>query len=240
MSKKGGSNHTIRLSAHKRLGVVARKGVKWLLAPAPGPHRKSESVSLGVLARDVLGRTQTARETQKMLNAGSLLVDGKAVKDPRRPVGLMDMVSEPAEKKSYRMSLSGPNLVPKAVEGPAAARKYLRAVRKHTVRGGKTAITFHDGRNFLGDNNIRTGDTCVFSLPDFKMVAHIKLEPGVPCLVVEGKHRGEVAKLEKIIERPGSHESEALLSGKSGEFITVAKYLFAIDADYSQGAAGSQ
>lgn len=233
MSKKGGSNHTIRLGASKRLGVVKRKAVKWLLAPTPGPHKKSESVSAGVLVRDVLGRTQTSRETRKMLNAGNLLVDGKKVRHIGFPVGLMDVVSEPAEGKTYRMSLTGPNLVPKAVSGAAAGKKYLRVVRKHTVKGNKANITFHDGRNFLGDNNIRTGDTCIFSVPGFKMVAHVKLEPGVVCLVVEGKHRGEVAKLEKIIARPGSHESEALLSGKSGEFVTVAKYLFAVDAEYS-------
>ena len=221
------------MRAQKRVGVIQRKAVKWLLAPAPGPHAKRESVSAGVLLRDVIGRAQTLREVKKLLNSGSFLVDGKKIKDPKFPVGLMDIVSEPVEGKSYRMSLSGPNLVPKAVAPEAAGRKYLRVVRKHTVKGGKTNLTFHDGRNYLGDKHVMTGDTCVFSLPDFKLSSHIKLAPGVTCLVVEGRHRGEVARLEKIIERPGSHASEALLKGSSGEFVTVAKYLFAVDAAFA-------
>ena len=163
----------------------------------------------------------------------SVLIDGKKITEPKYPVGLMDIVSEPLEKKYYRMELSGPNLVPKPISAEAAARKYLKVANKHTVKGAKTAITFHDGRNYLGDKHIKTGDTCVFSVPEFKLLVHIKLAPGADCLVVEGKHRGERAKLEKIIERPGSHDSEVLMSGPSGQFITVTKYLFPIDGNYA-------
>ena len=233
MSKKGGSHHFVRMRAHKRLGVTQRKAVKWLLAPSPGPHKKFESISVGVLVRDVIGRAENLREVKKLLNMGAVLIDGKKITEPKYPVGLMDIVSEPLEKKYYRMELSGPNLVPKPISAEAAARKYLKVANKHTVKGAKTAITFHDGRNYLGDKHIKTGDTCVFSVPEFKLLVHIKLAPGADCLVVEGKHRGERAKLEKIIERPGSHDSEVLMSGPSGQFITVTKYLFPIDGNYA-------
>lgn len=233
MSKKGGSNHFVRMRASKSLGVTQRKSVKWLLAPNPGPHKRDESISAGVLMRDVLCKARDMREVKKILNSNAFVVDGKKVKDEKYAIGLMDIVALPSENKAYRMSLSGPSLVPREVKGAQAGRKYLKAVGKHTVKGRKTNITFHDGRNYLGDNHIRTGDTCVFSVPEFKLVSHIKLSPGVQCLVMEGKHIGETAKLEKIIERPGSHDAEALLSGPSGEFVTVAKYLFAVDAEYA-------
>ena len=223
----------VRMRAQKRIGVVSRKKIKWLLAPSPGPHTKSDSISVGVLVRDVLKMAGTMHEAKKILNSGALLVDGKKIKDQSFPVGLMDVVFEPMEKKHFRMALKGPNMVPKAISAEAASMKYLRVAKKHTVKGGKTTITFHDGRNFLSDNNINTGDTCVFSVPEFKLLSHIKLAPGAQCLVIEGKHRGEVARLEKIIERPGSHDSEALLKNDAGEFVTVAKYLFAVDANYS-------
>ena len=234
MAKKGGSKHFVRLGAQKSLGVVDRKKVKWLLAPSPGTHGKRESVSIGVLLRDVLRMASNLHEVRRMLNAGAVLVDGKKVKSPKFPVGPMDIVSDVAGKKTYRMEFSGPNLAPKEVAGEAASRKYLKAVRKHTVKGGKTCITFHDGRNYLGDNGIRTGDTCVFSVPGFELGAHIKLAQGAQCIVMSGKHRGAMAKLEKIVERPGSHAAEAVLSGPEGEFITVVKYLFVIDGNYSQ------
>jgi len=232
MSKKGGSNHFVRMRASKNTGVVGRKKIKWLLAPAPGAHKKAESISAGVLLRDVLCRAGSIHEAKRILHTGGLLVDGKKIGEPKFPVGVMDIVSEPAEKKVYRMSLDSARLVPREVKGDAANRKYLKVIGKSTNKGGKTTIAFHDGRNQFGDKHISTGDTCVFSLPDFKLVSHIKLAPGVSCLVMKGKHMGEVAKLEKIIERPGSHDTEALLTSADGEFVTVRKYLFAVDGNY--------
>jgi len=220
------------MRASKNTGVVSRKKIKWLLAPEPGTHNKMESISTGVLLRDVLGRASSIHEVKKILNSGGFLVDGKKITEPKFPIGVMDIVSEPSEKRVYRMSLDSARLVPKEVKGDAANRKYLKAVGKNTTKGGKITIAFHDGRNQAGDKHISTGDTCVFSIPGFKLLSHIKLEPGVSCLVMKGKHMGEVAKLEKIIERPGSHDTEAHLTGANGEFITVRKYLFAVDGNY--------
>jgi small subunit ribosomal protein S4e len=233
MSKKGGSKHFIRMRAHKRLGVVERKAVRWLLAPNPGPHKKSDSISVGVLVRDVLHRARNIHEVKKILNSGNLLVDGKKITDTRYSIGLMDILSEPAEKKTYRVALLGPNMVPKEINADAASKKYLKVVGKHTIKGGKVCLSFHDGRNYIGDKHVSTGDTCLLSVPGFKMVSHIKLAPGARCLIVDGKHRGDIATLSKIIARPGSHASEALMTGASGDFVTVAKYLFAVDENFA-------
>ena len=232
MGKKGGSKHFVRMRAHKRLGVVSRKRVKWLLAPMPGTHGKTESISAGVLLRDVLSKAANLREAKKILNSGALLIDGKKVHEPKFPVGLMDIISEPAEGKAYRMSLSGPKLVPKAVEKEASQRKYLKVAGKHTLRGGKLQIAFHDGRTYLGDKGIRAGDTCVFSVPEFKLVSHMKFAQGARCLVTQGKHIGELATLDKVIERPGSQDAEVQLAGTSGQFVTLVKYLFVVDEKY--------
>jgi ribosomal protein S4E len=53
---------------------------------------------------------------------------------------------------------------------------------------------------------------------------------------MEGKHAGSIVKLKEIIERKGGKPSEALVSDKSEEFITVAKYLFVVDEAF--GAKG--
>ena len=155
MSKKGGSNHFVRMRASKGLGVVSRKKVKWLLAPAPGAHKKTESISAGVLMRDVLGIAQSAHEAKRILNTGNLLVDGRKVKDVKYSIGLMDIISLPAEKKSYRMSLEGAKLVPKEISSEHSSRKYLKVTGKHTIRGAKTQLSFHDGRTYLGDKNVK-------------------------------------------------------------------------------------
>lgn len=233
MGKKGGSKHFVRIRAEKRLGIKRRKEEKWLASPSAGPHKKSESISAGILLRDVLGMAGSMREAKRIISLGALFIDGKKVRETEFPIGIMDIISIPAEKKLYRMGLSGSRLAPQEIDEKSATRKYLKASGKHTVKKGKTCITFHDGRNCLLDNRIKPGDTCVFSVPTFKLASHIPLQPGVTCLIVDGKHIGETAKLQKLIERPGSHEKEALLLGKGGEFITVAKYLFAVDEYYT-------
>src|SRR5438105_1812911 len=61
----------------------------------------------------------------------------------------------------------------------------------------------------------------------------LQLAPGVRCLVTEGKHAGETATLEKIIERVGSMDSEAQLKSGKESFITVTKYLFVVDDEFA-------
>ncbi|MCX8197158.1 MAG: S4 domain-containing protein [Candidatus Micrarchaeota archaeon] len=229
MSKKGGSHHLVRICASKYAGVRQRKGYKWALVPMPGKHKKGESVAAGTFLRDVLGLASNLKEAKKIVNSGNLVVDGKKVKDVKFSIGLMDIVYLPAEKKYYRMSLSGRYLYPKEISAEESKQKYLKVVGKTTIKKGKIQIALHDGRTFLGDNNIKRGDTCVMSVPDFKLVSHLKLQPGVRCLITHGRHTGQTAKLEQIIQRPGSHETEAMLSGPSGQFITLLKYLFVID-----------
>jgi small subunit ribosomal protein S4e len=233
MAKKGGSSHYARLRAKKELGVIYRKKFKWLASPGPGPHKKEESISALVLLRDVLKKAKTSKEAKKILVSGGLFVDGKKVKDPKRPIGLMDIIYDPNENKYYRVSLAKKKLYLKEISKEEASKKYLKVIGKHMIKGKKIVLTFHDGRNYIGDNHIRNGDTCILSVPDFKLLSHIKLDIGARCLIVEGNHKGEIAKLEQIIQRPGSHDTEALLSGENGQFITVLKYLFPVDSNYN-------
>ncbi|MEM4555008.1 MAG: S4 domain-containing protein [Candidatus Anstonellaceae archaeon] len=229
MSKKGGSHHLVRICAPKEVGVKSRKKFKWVITPNPGKHKKSESIAAGTLLKEVLGLASNTKEAKRILNSGGLLVDGKKVKDIKFSIGLMDILFVPSENKYYRMSLSGKYLFPKEITAQEASRKYFKVIGKTTIKKGRVQISLHDGRTFIGDNNIKRGDTCVLSVPDFKLISHIKLQPGVRCLITHGRHKGQIAVLEKGIQRPGSHETEAMLSSESGPFITLMKYLFVID-----------
>jgi len=147
------------------------------------------------------------------------------------------VVSFPKGGKHFRILVDNKGrLVPHEITKDQAAVKILRVVRKHTVPGGKLNLTFHDGRNMLADNHIRVGDSVVVSLPKVALKSHLKRDKGSRCLVMEGKHAGSVVKLKEIIERKGGKSSEALVSDKSEEFITVAKYLFVVDEAF--GAKG--
>jgi small subunit ribosomal protein S4e len=145
----------------------------------------------------------------------------------------MDIVSVPKMDLHYIIVVDEKGrLVPRKVVKAESAQKYLKVIGKHTVSGGRHNLTFHDGKNLLGDNHIRVGDTVVVSLPDSKLKSHIRREKGSRCLVMEGKHAGSIVKLKDIIERKGGKPNEALVAVNGHEFITVARYLFVIDDSF--------
>ncbi len=230
MAKRGGTKHLKRIASPKAVPITDKKGRTWMTMASPGPHPKKHSVPLGVLVRDVLKLASTLREVRKVLSGRMLEVDGRPRTDEKFPVGLMDVVSFPKGGKFYRIMVDNKGrLVPVEVTKEQAGSKILRVVKKHTVPGGKISLTFHDGKNMLGDNHVHVGDSVVVALPKAEMKQHLKRDKGARCLVMEGKHAGSIVKLKEIIERKGGMPSEALVQDKTEEFVTVAKYLFVVD-----------
>jgi len=160
-------------------------------------------------------------------------VDGKVRTEEKFPVGLMDILSFPKADKYYRLLVDWKGrIIPVEITKEASATKLLKVTGKHTIPGGKINLTFHDGRNMVGDNHVKVGDSLVVSLPKAQMKTHLKSEKGARCLIVEGKHVGKIVKLKDIIQRKGSKPSEALVEGDGTDFITVAKYLFVVDESF--------
>jgi small subunit ribosomal protein S4e len=236
MAKRGGTKHMKRLASPKAVLVHDRKDTKWIINTAPGPHPKKHAIPLGVLLRDVLGVATTAREAGRALAGRMVLVDGKVRTDAKFPVGLMDVISLPKMELHYRMMVDNKGRLIAVKVGKAdASHKLLKVVGKHTVSGGKHNLSFHDGKNMLGDNHVRVGDSVIVSLPDAGLKSHLKREKGSRCLIMEGKHAGSIVKLKDIIVRKGGKPNEALVVQDGSEFITVAKYLFVVDDSFKAG-----
>ncbi len=235
MAKKGGSNHYPRITTPKNIPVPEKKGKKWLAAPRAGPYNKNESVTLTVLLRDILKFARNAFEVRDIVNSGHVSIDGKVVKDVKRPIGIMDIIGIQKADAFYRIQVDNHGkTAPVEVKKSDALRKFCKVVKKHTTKKGKTNLTMHDGKNILGDEHIKVRDTVVLKLPECEMEETLKLEPGARCLVTYGKHAGKIATLEEVIQRKGSMEPVAKLKDGSEEFRTVAKYLFVVDGGFGK------
>ncbi|VVC03645.1 30S ribosomal protein S4E [Candidatus Bilamarchaeum dharawalense] len=233
MAKRGGTKHLKRIASPKAIPVHDRKERKWMIKAIGGPHPKKNSIPLGVLVRDVLKVATTLREVRKVLSNRLVLVDGKARTDEKFTVGLMDVVSFPKSGKNFRIVVDHKGrLLPVEISKEKAEMKICKVVKKHTIPGGKLNFTFHDGRNMLGDNHVRVGDSVLLTLSDGKMKNHLKRDKGSRCLVMEGTHAGKIVTLKDIIERKGGKPSEAIVQDSKEEFITVAKYLFVVDENF--------
>src|SRR3989475_699151 len=118
------------------------------------------------------------KKVARPLHASNLLigrgvrVDGRAVTDPKFPVGLMDVLSFAATKAHYRMLVDTRGrmaLVP--IEEGDAKWKLCRVEDKTTVRRGKTQVNLHDGRNVLLEKDAyKTGATLKLHVPEQKLV----------------------------------------------------------------------
>jgi small subunit ribosomal protein S4e len=224
------TKHMKRLAAPRSL-QIHRKEAKWTFRSSPGPHPVDRSIPLSVLVRDYLHLTQTGREAKRVIGAGEIVVDGRVRKKPTHPVGLMDVVTVPKLKKSYRVMMDRRGrLVPMPIKAADATWKFCRVEGKTTVPGGKTQVNLHDGRNLLlAKDEYSTGDVLKLSLPDQKVTGAHKFAKGNVAFVTGGAHSGELAPIEDVEVKRGPFPTLVLLKRSDKEsFRTVKEYVFPV------------
>ncbi len=216
----------VRLAVEKELPVTQRKSVRWF----PASRGTRQSLAIYVVLRDVLKLAGSKREARKILLAGKVSVDGKPCKDEFYPISLMSVIEIPDLKKGYRVDFTGGRLLPAETEHPEF--KTYKIVKKHVVRGGKFVLTFHDGRNMLGDNSYKVGNSVVLSLKGGKVVAQLPLDANAICTITAGKHIGTRVRLAKVLSVGRKKECEVKPLDGGESFITLMAYLMPIDPKY--------
>jgi len=210
---------------------MPRKAEKFVVRPSPGPHEIKGALPLRVVIRDVLGLAEDSREADMIIKTGMVLVDKKERKEPKFPVGLMDVVEFPKLKKAFRVSVNGKGLVLEEIKKGEADSKLCRIRDKVSVSGGKTQLNLHDGRCILVDKDVyRTSDSVLVRLPEQKIMKHIKFGKGAPCIIVSGRNIGKTGKIKDVSERKTMLErSRVVLATKEKDIETVKDYVLVGD-----------
>jgi len=223
------SLHMKRITTPKSWGME-KKTAYWAPKPSPGPHKIEMSVPLTVVVRDMLGYCDTAREAQRIIGAREILIDGKKVRDARRPIGIMDVVSIPKNKENFRMMLDRLGkfrLV--RISDDEAKWKLARIERKSVVKKGKFQITLHDGRNILMDKAaLKTGDVLKIEVPTQKILGKYPLDKGFTALLTGGSHVGEIRKIQGYTV---SHNPKANMVSFDDGGSTVKSNVFVVGKD---------
>ena len=199
----GSSSHLKRL-AMPRSWPLPRKTTIWVTRPSPGGHSLERCMPVNLIVRDVLGRAQSAREVRFIVHNELLKVDGRVCKDTRRGVGLMDVLTLGDEHFRCMLDANG-RLRYVKISAEEAQWKIARIEGKTTLKGGKTQLNLHDGRNMIVDDatTYSTGDSVKISLPDQEILEHIAFVEGVRCYLIGGTHVGEMASMkERIVKDP--------------------------------------
>lgn len=220
------SKHLKRLAA-PRTWRIPRKTHKWVVKPSPGPHSVDRGIPLLIVVRDILKLCQTDREGRRIIGRREVLVDGRVVRNPKHPVGMMDIISLPRTKESYRVLLDKRNkLTLVNVDEGQSKWKLVRIENKTTIRGGRTQLNLHDGKNILLEKNeYKTGDVLKVELPSLKIMNVYPLAEGNISLIIGGKHVGKLATVSSYKLKRGREPNIVVL--KEG-FTTVKDNVFVV------------
>ena len=220
----GSTNHMKRL-AMPRSWPLPRKTSIWVTKAAPGAHALELCMPVVVVIRDILGYAKSTREVRHILHNNLVSIDGRICKDSRRGVGFMDVLT--LGEENYRCIVDRKGILRyRQISKKEAGTKVCRINGKTTIKGGKTQLHLHDGRNILTDDaaEYNTGDSLVLALPSQEIKEHIRFSDGIKCYLTGGAHVGEFAEVSEYIIKRSSMPNEVQFA----DFGTVMSNVFAI------------
>jgi small subunit ribosomal protein S4e len=220
----GSSNHMKRL-AMPRSWPLPRKTSIWVTKAAPGAHALELCMPVVVVIRDILGYAKSTREVRHILHNNLVSIDGRVCKDSRRGVGFMDVLT--LGEENYRCIVDRKGILRyRQISKKEAETKVCRINGKTTIKGGKTQLHLHDGRNIFTEDasEYNTGDSLVLALPSQEIKEHIRFSDGIKCYLTGGAHVGEFAEVSEYIVKRSSMPNEVQFA----DFGTVMSNVFAI------------
>lgn len=198
MAKKGGDKR-LKRQLTPRFWRVNRKSARFILNTMPGPHTRKFSYPIGVVLRDLLHVCSNIREVKRSLNKGLINVDGKMIRHPNFPIGLMDTLEIKPSNQSYRFVPSnGIPLFPIEINSDEKNLKLEKIKSKVTSKENLYQYCLHDGRTFLSKESYNVNDTCLIDLPKFGIKNHVELKEGCTVIVTRGENAGNIGKVEEI------------------------------------------
>ena len=227
------SNHQKRLSVPNSW-PVERKTETYTVKAGAGPHGE-DGVPLLVLLRDVLGYVDSKKEARYALNQGSILVNGDAISDERRPIGMFDILAFTERDEFYRVFPDeGGRLALTPIDEDSAGSRLGKIVNKEQVSGGDFQLTLHDGTNVrTEDVSYETNDSLVVDNETKEIVAHFDYEEGALVTAVDGQHAGQIGTVEEIQVTLGSGSNTVVVEADDASYETIENYVVVIDENFT-------
>ena len=148
--------------------MLNKLGGIYATRPSAGPHKRRESIPLNILLKNRLKYAFSRQEAMKIVKdkEGLIKVDNKIRRDPRFPLGIMDVVSIEKTGENFRIlyDTKGRYQAHK-IDAKEAAFKLCSVKRKAMGENKIPYIVTHDGRTIRFPHpDIKTQDTVKVSL----------------------------------------------------------------------------
>lgn len=228
---RGPRKHLKRIRAPKSW-LMDKMGGVFAVRPSEGPHALRESVPLQVVLRDKLHFARTGREVDVILHQkeGLVHVDKKVRRNPKYPVGLMDVIDLPKVGASYRVlyDVKGRFVFVK-IKKAEAAFKLCKVEKKQVGANGITYLVTHDGRTLrFVDKEVGMNDTVRLNLDNGEVTERLPMVVNNLAFIMNGSNRGRVGIITHISHFDGNHDLVTLKDAKGHLFTTRSSYVFTI------------
>jgi small subunit ribosomal protein S4e len=110
--------------------------------------------------------------------------------------------------------------------------KICRIENKTMLRGGRLQLNLSDGRNIIVNGeaktaDYKTGDTLQLSIPEQKILTHLRFEEGRYGLITAGRNMGRHGKIVDIEETEKS-KIVTIQDSQGQTYKTIADYVYVI------------
>lgn len=234
MAKRGDRKHLKRLSAPKHW-MLSKIGGIFAMKSSQGPHKLRESVPLSVILRNKLKLSLTGRESKLIVCAkdGNLAIDGKIRKDPKYPVGFMDVLTILKTKQNYRLLYDCKGKFGLNKISPSEAEYKLCKVKARAMGAkGIPYIVTHDGRTIrFPSPDIKAFDTVRVNLRNGEITDFYKFKEGCHVMINGGNNVGRVGVLQRVEKHDGSYDIIYVKDPNGNEFSTRVDNVFVIGSN---------
>jgi len=153
---------------------------------------------------------------------GLIKVDGKLRRDPRFPLGMMDVVTIEKTNEHFRILLDiKGRFQPHRIKAEEAQFKLCKVVKKFIGKSKVPYVVTHDGRTLRFQNpDIQINDSVKFNLVTKKVDACIKFTNGATVMLTGGNNIGRIGILQHVEKHPGSYDSAVVKDSNGHSFST--------------------
>lgn len=243
---KKGSSTVLKRKPAPRFWPIHRKEFIYTVNPSPGPHSLKKCLPLSVILRDILEYAQTRKEAKTIVSQGLVYIDGKIRYNDDFPVGLMDVLSIPDDNKHFRLLPSKKGLFLHPIDEKEATFKLCRIENKTVVKKGHISLSLHDGSNIFlkridPDSNQKSSydpfDILKISLPNRKVLDHIKMKKTFSAVIIGGKNIGKFGKITNIEKAKGKKRKNILVTIEDKRFSPSQSYQTTLNLLFILGKA---
>jgi len=228
---RGPKKHMKRMWAPSHWCLGKLKGV-YATRPSAGPHKLRECIPLSILLRNRLKYALSGQEVMKICKdkSGNIKVDNKVRRDPRFPLGSMDVVSVTKTGENFRIlyDIKG-RFQPVRIDAKEAQFKLCKVNKKVLGKNKIPYIVTHDGRTIRYPHpDIKKNDTVKLNLESGEVDGVVKFENGCLLSVTGGNSIGRVGTLMHLEKHPGSYEIVHIRDSEGNAFATRLSNIFVI------------